>query len=149
MDIDEVDIQVTSKANWKLVTSNAIENKAFKSLKTECRSHGKTSHLNYNTFEPQPYLFSCPTDVASFLFRLRSRSLNCRNNHHKEHPNLTCRICHVEIESQQHIVNCRSVFSKESHLILDELFDENLKPNIPFVRRIMARYSSFHETNHT
>ena len=135
-----------SKDEWKLVTNSAIESLAFHSLKSEALLKIKTSHLQYESFEPQPYLFTCVPKVASFLFRLRSNSLNCRNNHHKSNPNLTCRHCHVVIESQQHVINCRTVFPKQSHLIVNEFNATELEPkNNVFIQRVMERYKAFHE----
>ena len=144
--LQEVDVRAKSKDEWKLLVNNAITNAAFQSLNTTCRTQAKTSHLQYDSLAPQPYLSKCPTDVASFLFRLRSRSLNCKNNHHKSHTNLTCRVCNVEIECQQHIINCRSIFSEESNLSIDELYLMNLEPDVVFVKQIMDRYVKFHET---
>ena len=143
--LQHADAQNKSKNDWKLLVNTAVTNVAFKSLTTICRNKAKTSHLQYDTFTPQPYLATCPTDVSAFLFRLRSRSLNCKDNHHESYPNLICRKCNVEIERQQHIINCRSIFPNVSHLLLDELLLSNLEPNMVFVRRIMDRYLKFHE----
>ena len=138
--------QSMTKDEWKLVTNNAIESCAFHSLQSEALLKIKTSHLTYESFKPQPYLFTCVPKVASFLFRLRSKSLNCRNNHHTSNPNLTCRHCNIVIESQQHVINCRTVFPKQSHLIVDEFYVTELQPkNTVFTQRVMERYRTFHE----
>ena len=145
-DLCITDIQHMTKDEWKLVANNAIESHAFLSLKSEALLKIKTSHLTYESFKPQPYLFTCVPRVASFLFRLRSKSLNCRNNHHSSNPNLTCRHCNTSIESQQHIINCRTVFPKQSHLIVDEFNVAVLQPkNSMFTQRVIDRYKSFHE----
>ena len=143
--LDNVDVSSISKSEWKLLATSAINDFAFKWLKSESTSMKKTSSLQYESFETREYLLTCPADVALFIFRLRSRTLNCKDNHHKSHINLTCRWCHVEIETQDHIINCCTVFPNEPHLLLEEFRTSNFAINVYFVRKIMDRYTMFHQ----
>ena len=143
--LQHIDPLSKSREEWKLTVASAIQNAAFHELKVESSKHTKSYLLQYDTFELQEYLYTCPVDIASFIFRLRARILNCKNNHHKSHLNLTCSACHIEIETQKHIINCRKVFPNESHLLIEQFLQKNFDTNHTFVRRIMDRYKTFHQ----
>ncbi len=141
--LQDTDVKTLTKDEWKLLVDSRVTDIAFKSLRTQCLTQTKISGLNYLEFKPQPYLLKSPSDVASFVFRFRARNLNCKNNHHKSFPNITCRLCHVEIEDQNHVINCSNLFS--STLNTDHLLATDLELNISFVRQMMDRYKKFHE----
>ena len=142
--LQEIDIKSKTKDEWKLLVDTLVCDVAFTTLKNISSTKSKTYQLSYTTFEPQSYLFETPGDVASFVFRLRGHILNCRNNHHKAHPILTCRSCGVEIETQEHIINCRNVFAGESHLCIESLYHDKPQINVNFIRKVMERYDTFH-----
>ena len=118
----------------------------FESLKKESKKHTKTFSLQYHTFEPQQYLFTTSANIAQFIFKLRSRSLNCKDNRHHMYPILTCRHCNVEIESQSHTINCRSTFPGKSYMNIDSLYNETANLNFAFISRALERYNTFHES---
>ncbi len=143
--LNNVDITTKSIESWKLLVTTNIREFAFEILKSECAQQTKTYNLQYDSFKQQPYMSSVSASVASFIFRLRGQSLNCKNNHHHSHTNLICRACGVEIESQTHIFNCRGVFPGESHLLVDTLLEKDFTINHVFLQRIIDRYNTFHQ----
>ena len=117
--------------------------------KKQCRSQSKSYTLEYESFQTQPYMLTLPFKMASFVFRLRARNLICKDNHHNAFTNLICRLCNVEIENQQHIMNCSSVFAHEPKRNLDSIYSKDYQPNLAVVKVLMNRYTVFHEHKHS
>ena len=111
-------LEEMSKDEWKMSVDTSVNEVAFTSLTVECGNMTKTHQLQYDTFERQSYITTCPSDIARLLFRIRGKIINCRDNHHQANPNLTCRLCHTHIETQNHAINCREVRSTEEIISL-------------------------------
>ena len=141
-DLDHIDIKSLTKHTWRCLVKSKITKLAFDNLTTQSANQSKTHILRYDSFLLQKYILSAP-DVASFIFRVRGRMLNCRDNQHRHHPNITCRHCYVEIENQDHIVNCRSIFPNEQVLSTSDFFSSNFDPDITTIKQIMRRYDDY------
>ena len=147
--LTDIDVKSMSKSQWKSQVHSALVTHAFHTLKAQCRSQSKSYSLEYESFQTQRYLLTLPFKMASFVFRLRARNLICKDNHHKAFTNLICRMCNVEIENQEHIMNCSSVFAHEPKIYLDSIYCKNYQPNLAVVKVLMNRYTVFHEHKHS
>ena len=96
-----------SKDAWKKKAKSAVCEKAFDVLTADAASKSKTSKLSYKSFTHQPYLTQYQFKDACIIFKLRSRSVNCKDNHKSTaKQNLLCRLCGICNETQRHIINC-------------------------------------------
>ena len=135
-----------SKLTWKNKVTESITSFALKMLQDKCLNQTKTYMHTYETFEQQQYITAYPPHLASFLFKLRGRSLNCRDNHHSSSKSIMCRLCAVDIESQDHIVNC--VFVRGANQIIP--IEPYLSDNVPLdkineLQVLKDRYSTFQD----
>ena len=62
---------------WKNKVTSSITSCALKSLQETCLNQTKTYMHTYETFMQQQYITAYPPHLASFLFKLRGRVLNC------------------------------------------------------------------------
>ena len=118
--------------------------KAFRSLREENSTKSKTKHIVYEKFLPQLYLFRTNPKIASTIFRLRSRNVECKKNRKSTSEDFLCRLCSTEEENQEHIINCPKI-----RLINDKLLDPSPIYNdvviTDDVLRICERVSKFGE----
>ena len=141
--LQECNIPEISKHQWKQMITSAVTSDAFNELSKECESKTKTQKLTYETLSAQKYLFLCPTDIASLIFKIRSRTLNCRDNQHSANPDTTCRLCGSEIEDQTHIINCTKVRCDGEIISLKEYDKPNFEINLDLLQTIRSRYQNF------
>ena len=84
----------------------------------------KTEGLKYDVFDCQPYLTEMTPLDAEVIFRARLRSINCKGNMPSAHrTNMTCRLCGIADETQEHVVNCVNVRNEENHLDMSIVLD--------------------------
>ena len=126
--LDVIDITAISKKEWKKVVEENIKAEAFQALSKECRSKTKTYSLKHETFTPQKYLTSLSFELSSLLFKIRSKNLKCRNNHHSSSQSLICRLCDVSIETQEHIVNCTLVRGDNPPITFEQFYQPHIEP---------------------
>ena len=74
-----------------------------------------------------PYMTELPRSDVSVIFKARTRMLDVKNNFRGKYPNMKCRACNEEIETQEHVfTGCEKLHSDESTKIkLADLFDDN------------------------
>ena len=97
--------------------SETITNQALLDLSKESKDKTKIYCLNYQSFSMQKYITSLPFELASLIFKIRSKGLKCSNNHHSSHKDIICRLCNVCIENQEHIINCPCVRAADDPII--------------------------------
>ena len=107
--LNDVVIRNTSKLSWKSLVKEQIVKKAFENLTLDLHNKSKTKDLQYNSLEPQHYITSYHHKQASVIFKLRSRSIDCKANRKSSNPDMSCRLCHESDETQDHVVNCPKV----------------------------------------
>ena len=140
------DVASMSKLTWKNKVTSSITSSALKTLQETCSSQTKTYMHTYETFTQQQYITAYPPHLASFLFKLRGRSLNCRDNHHSSNKSIIYRLCDVDIESQFHIMNC--VFVRGTNQIIPlEPYLCNIVPldKLNELQELKDRYTTFQE----
>ena len=147
-DLRDVNYGDITKEEWKSIVNINITDYAFKQLKNECSGMTKTFHLKYESFERQQYLTSCPSDIARLIFKIRGRVLNCRDNHHSSNEILTCRMCNVHIETQNHnthTINCKQLFSSDDIISLQTYMSSSCDIDLEQLQEIQRRYKHFQE----
>ena len=131
------------KEEWKSMVDTNISEYAFKQLKNECSNMTKTFHLKYENFQRQQYITSCPSDIARLIFKIRGRVLNCRDNHHRSNEITTCRMCNVQIESQNHTINCKQLFPSDATISLQTYMSSSFEVDLEQLQEIERRYKHF------
>ena len=115
--LNDIDIKEISREKWKDMISETITNQALLDLSKESKDKTKIYCLNYQSFSMQKYITSLPFELASLIFKIRSKGLKCSNNHHSSHKDIICRLCNVCVENQEHIINCRCVRAADDPII--------------------------------
>ena len=116
LDISDEEMKNISKTKFQKILQGRIKESAAKYLiKTQSRQ-SKTKHLKISDkFMPASYLSSkslC-TEEISTLFKLRSRTVDVKENNSSSHrDNMWCRTCYLFPESQQHLFQCTEIRSK-------------------------------------
>ena len=116
---------------------------AFEYLRQECRKMPKTKTLKYSKFKAQAYLFKYPTDVASIMFKLRAKSVDCKGNRKSSYPDLICRLCKNADEVQEHVINCPSIRHDEDESDIIKVINEDILIDDVIVHNICTRYIEF------
>ena len=102
------EIKEISKNKFKKIVKSAIENQAFKYLKTILKQKQKGRLINYTKFELQPYLRSkenIPIILQRQLFALRSQMNNIKANFCSRTKIPICDQCENEIDNN-HLFKC-------------------------------------------
>ena len=144
--LESEDVTSMSKLCWKNKVVASITSFAFKTLQQACLNQTKTYMHTYESLTQQQYITTYPPRLASFIFKLRGRSLNCRDNHHSSNKSLMCRLCTVDIESQHHIVNCVAVRGTNRIIPLEPYLSNSVPlDKIDELQVLIDRYDSFQE----
>ena len=141
---DEDDVRALSKKAWKRRAKAAVCDKAFQVLTADVAAKSKTSNLQYKSFQQQQYLCQYRYKDACTIFKLRSRSIDCKANHKSSNKsNLLCRLCETCDETQRHIINC-PVSSDGPILDMSAIYG-TIAPNDESILRICSRVQAFHK----
>ena len=144
--LDIENIASMSKLSWKNKVTASITSVALKTLQQTCLNQTKTYMHTYESFTQQQYITAYPPHLASFLFKLRGRSLNCRDNHHSSSKSIMCRLCNVDSESQHHTVNCAFVRGTNPTITLEPYLSDNVPlDKIGELQTLKDRYTEFQE----
>ena len=99
--------------------------------------------------EPAEYMKKLTRKQASTIFKARTRMLKVKNNYKNGFPDLTCRACNVECETQSHVLyECKKLHPDIATALINndqpDLDDNNMTENKTDYERITAEYD---ETN--
>lgn len=140
--LDSNDIFVMSKSTWKGKAKKAVRDKAFTSLVIDSSNKSKTKKVSYSSFSRQSYLFQYSFKDACTIFKLRSRSVNCKGNQKSSSRSIICRLCKTCDETQQHIINCPAA-TDGPILDMSVIYDEDIQPNDKQIIQICSRVQTF------
>ena len=102
------------------MVNNKIEKFAGKYLFELKYSHSKTENIKFSGFKPASYLMSknLTTGEMRTLFQLRTRMMDVKGNFSSAHTNnMWCKLCHLFIETQQHLLECPEIRLRTKNLI--------------------------------
>ena len=143
-DIAIEDMTIISKNVWKNRVNSRIISSALCELQSECTKMAKTKSLVYDSFKSQKYLSALPSYLATFLLKIRSRTLPCKVNQSSSfQANSHCRLCHQAVENQEHIVNCFEINKDDEWLTLNEYTSPMLHVDRSRLEKIYDRFTRF------
>ena len=75
----------------------------------------------------QRYLDELSRANVSTIFQARTRMLDIKNNFRNKYPDITCRACKKEAETQEHVLEtCQTIHqNEETKTSKDEIFNED------------------------
>ena len=132
-----------SKMKWKDEVKKIVRGFAFRELKNQISTQSKTKHLQYTEFKQQSYLTHYTQKQASTIFKIRSRSTECKNNRKSSTQDLACRFCSSTAETQEHIVNCHKIVEDGSCVDLQCIMQEEVPPSCDEVTEVVSRFRKF------
>ena len=105
----------------------------------------KTKLLKYETLGTQEYILKLPAYLATFLLKIRSKTLPCRINHSSSHSrgDSHCRLCKLAEESQEHAINCSAVSGDDEWLTLQEYMSPQRFVDEVRLRKVFSRFKKF------
>ena len=113
LDINVESISKMKKTRLKMIVNEAIQQKTFRDLENKKESHSKVKNIKYSRLEMQKYLkpneSKIKVEEAQEIFKMRSRVSNVKINFRGNHENFECKVCKMEDESQQHIIQCNEI----------------------------------------
>ena len=139
---DEEEVIKMEVDTWKTKVKKSVHLVAQASLLAEANSKKKTGDLTFPTkFRPQNYLLSYRSDVATVIFKLRGRSVNCLANRGSDG---VCRLCGHAKETQEHAINCPEIVDGGEFLNLNSVYGDVPLEDIK-IREIVSRFVLFEE----
>ena len=130
------------KDKLKKMVKQSSKNVAFKKLNTLKVSHSKSKVLSHPELKMQMYLKNqqLNTDHIKFLFKVRSRMLNCKSNYKEyylksqnKEKALLCPLCKKHEDLQQNIIECEKIDNGTVQLTKKEyesLLSENINTDV-------------------
>ena len=145
-DLEQLDEQIVamSKESWKYNVTKKVHAKVFDDLQYEASRMSKCKHLSYTNFSTQQYFNDIPTQSAKTLFRLRSRTVNCRANQKSHHSVDLCRVCATGTEDQDHCVNCPAM-NFGSYIDTKKFDNFNIEEDTHDLELVVDRLKDFKE----
>ena len=126
IEMTDAEIQGVSKNVFKNFVMKKVKRNHIEFLNTLKRKHSKSSNLDCKEVKMAEYLqdsrFS--TKMKQLLFKLRSRTLDVKQNFKNINQYPWCRSCGLFAESQGHILQCPELTKHLSYLVASKL-DEN------------------------
>ena len=118
--LEDEEVKGIKKETFRNIVKNKIEKFAEKHLLELKNSHSKTENIKFSGFKPAPYLMSknLTTGEMRTLFQLRTRMMDVKGNFSSAHTNnMWCKLCHLFIETQQHLLECPEIRLRTKNLI--------------------------------
>ena len=131
-------IKTMRKGTYKAMIKENIENNCMKYLNE--RKSSKTSRLKHTSMQIKNYLK--PNNIiknkeeAQLIFKSRSRMLDVKCNMKGNYLDLSCGICGIEDETQEHILRCITATNTE-HIDYDMLFQSNIKDQLKVANQLI------------
>ena len=145
-DLKDVSPSDMSKSSWKQMVKDKVRAYAFNTLVNEASVKTKICHLTYTTFTPQPYISKFPPKVASVVFKIRSKNIECKANRKSSSSDMLCRLCKTSGETQEHIINCPCVkHEDEEDLDISPIMNQDTENHSKLAADVCERLRRFHE----
>ena len=134
-----------SKEQFKNLVKAKVEINAGKQLEGIRMSHSKTENIKFSGFKPAEYFLSKNLTVGEVqtLFKLRTRMVDVKQNFkHGQEENMWCKLCHLFVETQQHLLECPVIRSELKKIInFQELDIGMVTGNISKQEKIAKKYN--------
>ena len=137
--------QMSSWSVKKLVKQKTFD-AAFQYLCEVKSKQSKISHLKYDDLEIQEYLLdgNRNTDVAKFIFKARSMTLNIKTHKKWKYKDILCVGCGVNNETGDEIISCTGLRDEKNDnvtkpIFYDLLFDGTTSEMAEVAKVLMKR----------
>ena len=140
LELSEAEIQSMSKYQFKKMVKQKIENLAIQNL--ESRKKQKSNKLNIKTFKPQDYIISknlSKTEVQT-LYKIRNSMVDVKENFKSNYENMSCRLCFIFSENQQHLLDCSIIREKLKDVIEFENLNIEMAYQLLESQELLAKY---------
>ena len=142
MELDMDGIKAMSEISFKRKVRKAVESEGLKYLNKLKKGdgnntgHSKVAHIEHKKLEMMDYLKPniIAIEKAKFIFLIRNRMLDIKNNFKNRYDNLLCIACKEVEETQEHLLACKALV--DDNIVVDtfprydELFGVELNPKI-------------------
>ena len=128
IDVTDEEVSTMSENKFKTIVNAAVTERTLKYLNKIADGHSKSKILVKAKVEREKYLddprFS--RSDAELLFCLRTRMLDFKMNFSNKYgDDISCRICHVQVECQEHILKCEPLKDKievPNNVVYEDIF---------------------------
>ena len=122
LDISDEEIESISKNKFKKIVETKIDKYALQQLNAQKSKHSKSQYLQSASFKTAGYLIDerFSKSESQLLFRLRSKTLNVKQNFENQHMNNLCQTCRLFPETQSHLLQCPEIAPKLKLLNLQD-----------------------------
>ena len=88
--------------------------------------------------------FTNTTDQAKFLFHLRTRMVEVRNNYGGSFQDMMCPLCKLEVDTQQHLLECKKLEERgeivSSRINYCDIFSGKLEDKVNVARILQKKF---------
>ena len=114
IDLTDKQIQEVSKSSFKTYVKKKVTQNFLQHLKYLKSRHSKSKFLSCDKLRVADYLQSplFTTKEKELLFKLRSQTLDVKQNFPGQYGSMFCRSCGLFPESQSHLLQCPVIVSK-------------------------------------
>ena len=124
------EIKMKSENSFKKLVKIKTREYALEYLLKIKMKHTKMDGLHYNELKMQKYFKDKNKSVAEAtnLYRYRTRAAKYKNNMKNSYLSPCCPFCFVQLDSQQHSLQCEKVLSK---IKIEGKYEDIFKEDIP------------------
>ena len=130
-----------SHYQFKNLVRRKIESLAISYLETQKKQ--KSMKLSIKKFEPQKYIMSKNLSIQEVqnLFKLRNFMIDVKENFKSSYKdNLSCRLCFLHCESQQHLLDCSIIRDKLKEVVKFENLSLEMVHQSIESQEVIAKY---------
>ena len=133
--LSENEIKNIKKNIFKKIVKKKVTALALHDLNKIKESHSKVQNIKYVNFNIKKYIISglFNTKEICLLFKIRTRMLDVKINFRNFYADNKCRLCEIEEETQNHLLNCPELIKNCPELYNDmivkyeDIFSDNVK----------------------
>ena len=141
------EIEGMKKFGFNTLVRKKTAIKALEELNIVKSRHSKVLHIVHNKLEIQKYLEGGQSSTleGKFLFALRSRMLDLKQNYRGKECDNICPCCHQHKDTQEHLLECELLDSKNSMVgslpEYKDLFSDKLEKQVQVCRILKDRFN--------
>ena len=119
---------------FKVKVQTATSKAAFQYLSCEKAKLSKIKDVPHSELKIQNYLQPLALDVqdSKLLFQLRSRMVEVKTNFRNKYSDISCPVCKLTEDTQQHVMECTILLSRSNIMVSDmtrysHIFSEDIE----------------------
>ena len=128
IEMSDTEIQGVSKEVFKSYVTKKVKIKFLQHLHELKRTHSKSKYMKCDDIKHADYIKSPKLSHKEkiLLFKLRSRTLDVKENFKNQHRDLMCASCGLLEENQSHLLKCPELVSKLSYIIKNDINENQI-----------------------